>query len=222
MPSYDFALTRNQIIESALEAIGVLGMGQNPSYEQTSRASRELNALLKNMDFGNSLAWRTEDTTITLTSGNASYTATAGLVGIQRPVLRINNQDTGLTLLSFNDYFSGIPDKTTSGRPTHITFKEGTTSNTIYVWPVPTETLTVRALGVYEISDMDSASDANLFPKQWSQIIVWKLAAVLCYHYGVDPNTKAQIEGKAEELYQKGRIDNFITKIGAEVYFEPY
>ena len=47
MGSYDFAITRNQIIESALETIGVLGMGQNPSIEQITRANRELNSMLK-------------------------------------------------------------------------------------------------------------------------------------------------------------------------------
>lgn len=222
MGSFDFAVTRNQIIESALEAIGALGMGQNPTAEQNVRANRELNTMLKNLDFGNALSWRTTDTAISLLDGVSEYTAADGVVGIQNPILRINNMDTPIGLMPYKDYFNQITDKTASGQPTHVTFKETLGGNLIYVWPVPTEAITMRVLAVYEIQDMDNAGDVGLFPKSWEQIIIWKLAAILSYHYGCDPTTRQQIEMRAEELYQKGRMDNFVTKIGAEISFEPY
>lgn len=222
MGEYDFAVTRNQVIESALEAIGVLGMGQNPTIEQNTRANRELNMLLKSMDFGNALSWRTTDTSLTTVIGQAEYDAPAGVIGLLRPIIRINDIDSPIGLMSYPDYFSSISDKTAAGQPTHITFKENLAGNKIYLWPVPTEIQTIRLLAVYEIKDMDNPSDINLFPKAWAQTVIWKLASILCYHYNSDVNTRAQIENKAEELYQKSRIDNFVTKIGAEVYFEPY
>jgi len=222
MGSFDFAMTRNQIIESALETIGVLGMGQNPSIEQITRANRELNSLIKNLDFGNALSWRAIDTTISLVAGTASYAAADGVIGIKDPFLRVNDQDTPIGLMNYPDYQSTIRDKTAQGTPSKVTFKESLAGNTIYVTPVPAESGELHVLAIYEIQDMDNPSDVNLFPKSWGMIIVWKLAAILSYHYGIDPTTRQQIQVTAEEMYQKGRMDNFITKIGSEVYFEPF
>jgi hypothetical protein len=72
--STDFSLTRNQILEAALQRIGVLAAGETMSAEDMAVASRDLNLMIKTWQ-GQSLGfWLRQPVTLFLQPGQSSYT----------------------------------------------------------------------------------------------------------------------------------------------------
>lgn len=75
--SFDFDLTRNELLASALRKVGAIAQGESPSAEQVSEASEALNVLTKNLE-GFRL-WKRDWWTKTFTAGS-EVTGTDGLI----------------------------------------------------------------------------------------------------------------------------------------------
>lgn len=71
--SYDFSISRDDIIRDAYQEIGVLEEGETPNAQQTTDAARKLNMFVKTiMQKGNHL-WCVQDAVLFLVLGQQSY-----------------------------------------------------------------------------------------------------------------------------------------------------
>lgn len=71
--SIDYSRNRNQIIQEALEIIGIVGAGETPSSEDISTASTTLNLLTKSWQAQGRHLWSMQEAVILLTAGTSSY-----------------------------------------------------------------------------------------------------------------------------------------------------
>ena len=221
MSNVDFGSTRNEIIERALRNIGALGQDQNPTAYQVQKATLALNSIVKNMGMINMLTWRISDESFDTVDGTVSYTPTEGIIGFRGAFCRIDDEDYALDTLSWESYQKSIPLKSGEGRPSSITWKDDPTSPAILVYPVPNGVYEIHYEAVYKLKDFDNASDANLFPARWEEVLTWQLSAALCHEYGLPVNERYAYENKAKRLLEQARIDNFDYRGHGETFFEP-
>jgi hypothetical protein len=71
--TYNFLVTRNEIIEEALRHLGVIGEGETPSANQYTEHAKTLNMMIKALVPRGLSVWATERLTIFLEDGKASY-----------------------------------------------------------------------------------------------------------------------------------------------------
>jgi hypothetical protein len=155
-----FNLDINEIIEEAYERAG---LGRAFSGNDYRTARRSLNLL--GQDFANRgiNLWTIEDTTLSLTSGTASYTLPADTVSILDHSIRTgtgtSQSDLTITRMSLGEY-AGISSKNTQGRPVKIYIERLRDAPQITVWPVPdNNTYTLVYYRIRRIED--SAAGAN-------------------------------------------------------------
>lgn len=96
-----FQITRNELIESSLRAIGVLNKSQSASSEDIIDCAQALDLLIKDYQVQGLRLWKTDEITLPLTSGVATYvigenggvvstiTVTAGGSGYVAPTISI-------------------------------------------------------------------------------------------------------------------------------------
>ena len=221
MTTMNFGATRNELIESALRKIGVIGENQNATAYQVQKASRALNSLVKNLGLNNQFVWRVAETTFNTVASTASYTPASGVVGVKSAFLRVSSVDTPLSLPNYDAWWISESAKSAEGEPTTLIFKDDRTSPAILLSPVPDGIYAVYYLGIYKLLDYDAASDSALVPAHWEEVLIWNLAATLAFEYGIPLEERALIMTEARRLKEEARLDNFHHQNTGDIRFEP-
>lgn len=199
--SYDFSMTRNDVIRTALGYLGNTTV-QAAEYED---ASTQLNMLLKHWAATKGFKlWKREEIELTLIPGTQSYAlGPDGTPAIQRPLeisnvrYVVGNTETPVQLCSLQEY-KELTDKTTQGVIVQAHYQPTLTNGTLYVWPTgDVETDTLKFTSRTQVQDMDEPLDDFDFPQEWYLAITWNLAKQLSTGYGVDPQTKAEVRENA-------------------------
>lgn len=132
-----FNLDIHEIIEEAYERAG---LGRAFSGNDFRTARRSLNLLAQ--DFANRgiNLWTIEESTLSLTSGTATYTLPADTVSILDHSIRegtgTSQSDLAITRMSLGEY-SSISSKNSQGRPVKIYVERLVSAPKVTVWPVP-------------------------------------------------------------------------------------
>ena len=155
-----FNLDINEIIEEAYERAG---LGRAFSGNDFRTARRSLNLL--SQDFANRgiNLWTVEDTTLSLSSGTATYTLPADTVSVLDHSIRTgtgtSQSDLTITRMSVGEY-AGISAKNTTGRPVKIYIERLRDAPQITLWPIPDNN--TYTLVYYRIRRIhDTVSGAN-------------------------------------------------------------
>lgn len=147
--TFDFNLTRDQIIEKALRKVGGLASGETVSSDQLTDAIRDLNSIIRQMDVSAKNLWciSTTPTTLTLVANQFRYvtgaTATTIPTNINELVTAFYRDaqanDTELKILTLEDY-ELLANKTESGDPeaVYLEFNDVHADRVLYVWPMRT------------------------------------------------------------------------------------
>jgi hypothetical protein len=220
--STDYALTSRQLVQTALELCGAVGLGETASSEESSLGLTHLNLMLKTWGTDPKLFIRAE-TSQALSASTASYTLTNARRVVEVRA-RTSSNDTPLEPLSWQDYFE-IPRKTQTGTPTSFFFDPQRATRTLYVWPVPDATIaaatTLRYTYHRVIEDSDSLNNDPDIPQEWLEAAAYSLAARLCVPLGVvtsSPALAAEIKERAALLYAQLTAD---SDDSASVFFTP-
>lgn len=232
-----FSVTRDDIINAALRACGVLQDGQTASTQQLTDGAQALNLLLKYYATKGWLLWVYEWVPIPLVAAQASYTIgpSGANVTDDRP-LRVargfirnltTNFDTPMLMLTRQAYDMTTP-KDTPGVPNSFYYDPqvvsgGTTvgKGTVYVWPVPTDASYSVYLTVQRhIQDITSGSQQFEVPQEWFLPLKWQLASEIGPEYGVTERSQQRIDGKAE--YYLTQVSDFAVAEEDGVSFTPY
>lgn len=225
--SYNWSLTRDQVITGALRKLAVLPSGGTPSTAQVSDANEALNALVKAFHADGMPLWAITSHTFTVTSGTASYT-----IGLSQTlntvaplkVLQAHYTISGGTNTNLNVYnrydFKNLPVGTGStGDPVNLYYQPLADTGVINLWPTPdnsTTTVTIQYQRPFQ--DMDASTDAFDFPSYWMQALIYNLAWVLSPEYGIPPTDRGLL-GK-EATYWKQEALNYGSEEGS-MFFQP-
>lgn len=203
---YDFILTRNQIVESALRKIGAVYAGDSPRSEEMSAAVYALHALVEEWQNRHVFLWTLSPQTISLVASTANYALPTdpNIFSIEKAFYRNSaGDDIPLQVISYRDY-QEITDKDHSGRPTDITVIHGT-SPSVTVWPVPEEAGTLFYLGLATLKDFDSAGNIADFTKRWQRALVYGLAHELAPEYGLGIAERGALKRESEEAFVRAK-----------------
>jgi hypothetical protein len=222
--SANYSLTRNDIIQEALELIGVLASEEAPAAADVLTADRSLNMMVKGwMSKGINL-WRQTEGSLTATAGQASFTmgsggdyTTARPLRISSARVSVGGVETPLVEMSRQEYFD-LPLKTTTGRPSAFYYDPQLSLGKIYLWPTVATGVTATLKFTYQrsLEDFDAAANEPDFPQEWLECLAYNLAARLAPKFGttVSPEVAAIAISSLEDLMGWDREP-------ASVFFQP-
>lgn len=200
--SYDFSVSRDDIIRGALRVLGVLGQGMTPSAEDTVEAAQALNHLVKSWSSPNNplipgiKTWTRKRVSLTL-SAKAAFTikSSGGDLNANPPIAIVSANlrntdgvDTPLRPMTMEEY-EAIPAKSSVGTPTGYYYERGYDADggTFYLNRIPSDiTDTVQITYLRPIQDFDGSADTPDFPQEWYRALKYNLAVELAPEYGVE------------------------------------
>lgn len=194
-------LTRDNIIESALRKIGVLGKGESPDSTDLENAQHALNGIIARYNTLGMPLWKRTEKAITLVVSTTAYALT-GSLKVSDVYLRNTNSSVQYKLdwKNLND-LRNMPYGTT-GTPVNWTFTPNRTEGgTLTIWPTPTASdasnYSLRAIVQDELDTFTSADETPDFPSYWSDALVYELANNLAPEYGVPLNDRNMLQKQA-------------------------
>lgn len=199
---YDFNLTRNEIIESAFQVVGALALGETLSANQLNQGNKQLNSLIKRWQNRHVFLHTLQLQTQALTTGTASYVLGNEVESIVQAYYTDNGYDQPVEIVSYRKYLE-IPDKDVPGDPVLCAINYNPTTPTLFVYPVPTGSLTLSYLAEMRLKDMDTASSNADLPQEYLDALIYGLAAKLCDRYGTPIAERQMIKREAEALFQE-------------------
>jgi hypothetical protein len=229
--SYDWTLTRDQVITGALRKLAVLPSGGTASTAQTNDATEALQAIVKAMQVKGMPLWAIESYTFTVTSGTATYP-----IGISQTlntvaplkVLQALYTTTGNAAVPMNVYnrydFNLLPNANSSGTPVNLYYQptsgtSGQPTGTVKLWPTPNDSTTTITLHYQRpYNDMDAAGNNFDFPSYWMQALIYTLAWSLAPEYGIPPTDRAILTKEAQ--YWENEALSYGTEEGS-LFFQP-
>ncbi len=216
--SYNFTVTRDQLILATLRKLGQIEPGDTiDTVDPTivENASFNLNLLVKYLMTKGIKLWTIQDLIIPLVADQFAYTIledtiVVGEIDEPKPikVIQVFLRNTSVTpeldipvqLISRNQY-DFLSSKYTTGTPNSLYVDEQRTSTILNVWPVPDTTIAtdyeLHLTQQRPIADINDNADIIDFPNEWYNTLVWVLADDIAIEFEVPANHRAEIAAKA-------------------------
>jgi len=208
-------LTARDIILFALNKISAAPIGQNPAETEVAPVILELNLMLKEWEFDGPHLWRQTLGTTTLLANTGSYSlVTDNPLRIMEcryryPSTGITSDERDLPMEAMSrDAYMELPCKLSPGTvPTMWYFDPQETTQTLYIWPVPTNPTTDKLVYTYQrrFQIIQTLNDSLDVPQEWLSTIGYNLASRMLDDYGVEGLSSQRIALRAEKLLLKAK-----------------
>jgi hypothetical protein len=187
--TFTFRPNVEEVIAESFERCGI--DPQTQTGHKAVSARRSLNLLFSEWSNRGYNYWTIQYKTLTLSSGTASYTLSAGVVDIIDMVYRKDSNDQPMQRIAVSEY-NQLPDKTTSGASSQFMLDRQYTP-TINVWPVPDNTSdTIRYYAIFQVEDITASYEDTDIPYRWTDAMCAGLASKLAVKFAPE---------RAGELY---------------------
>jgi hypothetical protein len=235
--SYDFTLTRDELIKASFRLIGVGHRGESVPADEINDASEALNIMIKAWQADGLQLWKREDASITLSDGVSTYTlGPTGSIVMQRP-LRIlecvrrdtSNIDVPLNKLSKQEYTT-LSNKFNAGTPVSYHYDPQLDNGEFTIWQTPDADIaaeyTIEIVYHIPFEDMDSTTDNFDFPVEWLEAIKYGLAIRLAPEYGIDLPSQYRLDKVMYGDPAKGVLGVYDKALSwdqenTSIYFQP-
>jgi len=181
--SFDFNMTRNEIIADALYNIQAIPIGHTPSAKDIAISGRMLNRLIKELQsdhvYLNAVTQRTFNTVATEASAQLAE-GVKKVVGT--PYIRVDGNDTPLNVISRQDYDT-INTKAAASKPLDVFSDYSTSPPTMWFNGTPDAIYAIYYRSEDILDDMDNASDNPQLPQTALTMLVEGLSWKLCNPY---------------------------------------
>lgn len=180
-----------RIICEAMWNAGKLATGVEPNSEDLARYMNRLNDLINLWQTQGLKLWLQLDQSVTLVSGQASYTIkSGGDVNLTKPTriidsgyyLDSNSVKRPLTIISRDEY-ARLSTVTQTGPITQYWVDKQVSQLVVYFWLVPDATAatgTAHLCVQQQITNLVSLTDSMNFPQEWFMALHWGLADEIC------------------------------------------
>ena len=207
-----FTMTAGELVARAMQNRRCLALGRTPTGAEMAYGLERLNLLLKPLARYQGTQWAAEETTATVTAGNANVTLAVrpgSIVSVGLVVSATNERPLAEWEIGQYDV---LPNKAAVGDPVAYVVRETSASTTLRVWPVPSanKTLNIRYIRVPE--DVAQASAVDV-PQDWLEDIEWVLAGRLFAFANGNPDLPALAAIAERRLFDRARPDSY--------FFEP-
>jgi hypothetical protein len=229
--SYDWEMTRDQIITDAYAACGAIDENDTPTTAQLTKGARVLNGIIKTMSgpVGMPL-WAITTKSFPLTTNTATYTIGIGqTIDSPKPIKIIQawhrdtttNFDTPVNIVSLDTY-NRLGNKFVDATPVQLAYDPLISTGIIYIYPEPDSySVSNREIWIrYQrpFQDFDASSDTPDFPTEWDLPLVYSLAVALAPSLGVPPNDMAKLEGLAKTYIESAQEAGYEN---ASIFIQP-
>ena len=184
-----------QIIHRSMRLLGLTGSGETPSTQEYADGLVSLNAMIDLWRNDGLMAYATQEESLTLSDGVASYTiGPSGTLNTTRPVAILNayvrdgDYDYPVKIVDAVEWASIIDKSTEATIPTHVFFAMTMPTITAYVYPVPGETNYLRLTTRVVATAFTATSDTVAFPPGWEEALATNLAIAIATEYEVMPS----------------------------------
>jgi len=202
--STNFELDVNDYIEEAFERCG---LEVRTGYD-VKTANRSLNLMFADWANRGLNRWTIEQSTLSLTSGTATYTLPTDTIDILSAVIRTgtgtSQSDTQITRISRDTYIN-IPSKNTEAQPSQW-YVDRQVVPKIRVWPTPNTTYTLVYDRLTRIEDADSSINTLDVPFRFYPC----LAAGLAYYLAMKkaPDRIQILKAVYEEEFNRAAFED--------------
>lgn len=194
--------TASDLINRALRLIGALEPGESPSAQETADGLTALNAMIDSWQTERLAIYAMQATTKVLTVGDGTYTiGSSGDINTTRPV-RINSAyitkdsiDYPCDQLTSQGYRSFADKTTTTNIPEYFYYEPTYPLGTIYLYPVPSEAVTLNLNLWVPIQSFATSSTSVSLPPGYERALTYSLAVEIAPEYG--KSVSAEVAGSA-------------------------
>lgn len=184
-------LTVAEMIQDALENLGVHDPGETLSPEEGNTGLRKLNLLLDSMSIDKGKIFMLTEETFVLVSGTGSYSVGPGMTwntvlptDIVQAFLRDTtvtpNYDIPLRVNMTQAEYNAIPYKDTAGRPNAILYAPGTGSvRTVYFDYLPDKAYSFLMFSIKPLTAIGAITDGLLLPPGYQAFLTAALTIAL-------------------------------------------
>lgn len=188
------AITANSMIVSALGKIQVLGIDANITAQEAADGLYDLNSMLDAWGIERLLVYQVLQSSYSWTANASSKTiGSGGDFSASRPI-KISQQGNFFRDTSNLDYpvvtlprvlYDPIPQKSATGSiPEYLYFDDNFPTRTLYVYPVPDQTLTLYLNSWKALQTFSGLTTAISLPPGYQAAIEWNLAIWSAPRYG--------------------------------------
>lgn len=182
--------TAQTIIDRSLRLIGQIGAGLSPTADETADALEALNAMLMSWRNDRLMAYaiQTQDITVSASDTNVTIGPSGDLVSarpvrVENAYAVIDDMTYDVRILNENE-FAAIPDKTAqSDWPDRIWPQMTFPDVTIWLYPIPTTTSTLRILTRVPLTEFSTAATTVSLPPGWEDAMAYNLAVRIAPEY---------------------------------------
>lgn len=191
-------MVSGELFRAALRKCGgILAEGETPSAELMQDTRMAFNVMLDSWSTESLSVFTTQDQEFTWPANTISRTigATGDLAG-NRPIkisdaTHFVDPGSGISypLVGINeDEYMGIALKTaTSSYPQAYFASMDMPNMTLYLYPVPTQAITLHLISVTELTQMDDLATSIMFPPGYQRAFIFNLACEVCAELGMEP-----------------------------------
>jgi hypothetical protein len=179
------------IITAAMRKLGAIASNEVASAAELADGLTAFNDVLETLSTEGLSVWETAVETFNLAISQASYTiGSGGNFATTRPVA-INNAYCTLSGVDFEvqidpyDVYQSISVKTTGGGPvTNMAYVNDYPLGIIYVYPVPSEAMTLSLDSQTVLTAASSVSTSVSYPPGYARMLQYQLMAELAPEFG--------------------------------------
>ncbi|HTL13070.1 MAG TPA: hypothetical protein VL588_11305 [Bdellovibrionota bacterium] len=222
--------TALDLITRSLRVLGAVAQGETLGSEEATDGLTALNTLIDSLSLENLLIHTKTEETFTLTANDGTYTMgtgadfdTARPLEILHAAIRDSRTtpalDIPMRILTVDEWAPILTKSITSTYPRYLYPTGSYPTETLNLWPVPSEALTLVLWSWKALSELATLQTALSLPPGYERMLVYNLAVDLAPEYGrpVSPeialiasDSKAKIKAKNSKPVFL-RVDSGIT-----------
>jgi hypothetical protein len=196
--------TAGDLIKGAMRLGGVLASGETPSAAEQADGLSALNDMLDSWSTENLFVHSRTREELSWTAGQASRTwgasgnfATARPLEVESAAILLNGTEQHLHICNPQEWQAIVQKTLTGSLPTHF-YMEGTAPNaTVYLWPVPSGTVTLVTYTLKPLTRFATAATDVDLPPGYFRALRYNLWIELAPEYGL--SASAEVVKIAEE-----------------------
>lgn len=207
-------ITANNIIKRAYKILGDLGQGESLTSAQADDGLEALNAMLDSFSIERLMIYEVRQESLTWPASTASRTiGSGGDFDTHRPD-RVESgtyfQDTNniaypVDVLRNREVYDAIDDKTVeSSYPEKLYYEPSVTLGTLYAYPVPSQSLTLKLNTWQPLQIFNSLSEVHNLPSGYRRMLSYNLAKELEAEVGLvlSPGAR-QIANESKKIVKR-------------------
>lgn len=203
------------LIKSSVRAIGSISVGETLDADEANEALETFNELLESLSLSTQGVWNQPTQTLTLTSGQATYTIGSGgnfnttaPVNILDAYIIYNNVSRPVEIIDQPRYDSIIYKPQSTTYPAYLLHQNTVPLGNIILWPSPMTAMQLVINATAQFTPYATLSDTVTLPPGAKRMLKFLLAMELADDYGapIDPSLRAKaMEAKAAYMRANAR-----------------